>query len=236
MSTKQFWPGFQFPGLGSGQQQQQIPGWPGSNRPNFPAGIPGQPGGVGSGVGVGVGGGAGKGCSGVDPNRNFDIGFGTVGSSNICSKDTYHGSSAFSEVESRAVRDAVRSIKARQKLASFISVHAYSQLWMLPYGYTKTRPADYKDLMRLAQVATSALRAPHGTSYRYGPINEVIYQAAGSSVDWAYAKEGVKYSYALELRDTGRHGFLLPVAEIGPTNTETYVGLKAMVEEMAKEF
>ena len=76
----------------------------------------------------------------------------------------------------------------------------------------------------------------YGTQYRYGPIAEVIYQAAGSSVDWAYAKENVKYSYALELRDTGRHGFLLPAAQIGPTCTETYAGLKAMVNEMAKEF
>ncbi len=88
----------------------------------------------------------------------------------------------------------------------------------------------------LGQVATSALRSQYGTSYRYGPINEVIYQAAGSSVDWAYAVEGVKYSYALELRDTGRHGFLLPVDQIAPTNAETYAGLTAMVEEMAKEY
>ncbi len=32
-------------------------------------------------------------------------------------------------------------------------------------------------------------------------------------MDWAYAVEGVKYSYALELRDTGRHGFLLPASQ-----------------------
>ena len=57
-----------------------------------------------------------------------------------------------------------------------MSVHAYSQLWMLPYGYTTSRPADYKDQMRVARAATEALRAVHGTSYRYGPINEVIYQ------------------------------------------------------------
>ncbi len=84
-------------------------------------------------------------------------------------------------------------------------------------------------------------------------------QAAGSSVDWAYAVEGVKYSYALELRDTGRHGFLLPasqasddnrfpivkkgfflkkkssVFQIKPTVEETYAGFAAMVEAIAKE-
>lgn len=30
--------------------------------------------------------------------------------------------------------------------------------------------------------------------------------AAGSSCDYAYDTEGVVYSYALELRDTGRYG------------------------------
>ncbi len=223
VQTKQFWPGFQFPGFGGQQQQQQQPSWPG--QPQYPVQQqpqrPGRPA---------------KGCDGVDPNRNFDIGFATVGSSSICSKDTYHGPGAFSEAESRAIRDAVRSIKSRQKLVSFVSVHAYSQLWMLPYGYTKTRAGDYKDLMRVAGAATNALRSTYGTSYKYGPINEVIYQAAGSSVDWAYAKENVKYSYALELRDTGRHGFLLPVSQIEPTVKETYAGLKAMAEEMAKEY
>ncbi len=64
-----------------------------------------------------------------------------------------------------------------------MSVHAYSQLWMLPYGYTTSRPADYKDQMRVARAATEALRAVHGTSYRYGPINEVIYQVRRQNFD-----------------------------------------------------
>lgn len=33
--------------------------------------------------------------------------------------------------------------------------------------------------------------------------------AAGSSCDYAYDTEGVLYSYALELRDTGRYGINL---------------------------
>jgi hypothetical protein len=34
--------------------------------------------------------------------------------------------------------------------------------------------------------------------------------AAGSSVDWAYEDAGIKYSFALEVRDDGKWGFLLP--------------------------
>lgn len=36
---------------------------------------------------------------------------------------------------------------------------------------------------------------------------------------------GVKYSYAVELRDTGRHGFLLPEDEILPSSEETFAGV-----------
>ena len=75
-------------------------------------------------------------------------------------------------------------------------------MWMTPHGYTKQLPPnnDYQDQMRVARKAVSALAARHGTKYEYGPISKVIYQATGSSVDWAYAKTGVKYSWALELR------------------------------------
>ena len=73
---------------------------------------------------------------------------------------------------------------------------------MAPYSYTKQLPPsdDYNDHMRVAQKAVFALAARYGTKYEYGPISKVIYQATGSSVEWAYAKAGVKYSWALELR------------------------------------
>ena len=67
-------------------------------------------------------------CIGVDPNRNFDIGHGTVGSSNNRCQDTYHGTGPFSSAEARALKVAVENIKATQKLASYVSVHAYSQV------------------------------------------------------------------------------------------------------------
>ena len=229
VDTKQFWPGFGsiIPQLG---QQPQYPA--------VGAGVGAGFGAVGTGGGFASGGGFGNGknCVGVDPNRNFDIDFGVTGSSGDCSRDTYHGPAAFSEAESMAIKQAVASIQSQQKLVSFISVHAYSQLWMTPYGYSKIRSHDYKDLMRVAKAATDALRSVYGTSFRYGPINEVIYQASGSSVDWAYVKADIKYSYALELRDTGNYGFLLPAHLIQPTVIETYNGFTAMVSELAKEF
>jgi len=220
--TKQFWgQGGSFGGIGG---SQFFPGnWPGAGS-QWGAGAahPGQ----------------GRDCVGVDPNRNFGgPGYATVGSSSVCSAETYHGPQAFSEAESRAVRDAVNSIKAAgQRVAAFVTVHAYSQLWMTPYGYTSNKPDDYNDLLRVARKATSALRAPYGTQYEYGNTAEVIYEAGGSSMDWAYTTAKIKYAYALELRDKGRHGFILPLDQIVPTCLETYEGLKAMADEIAPEY
>ena len=39
----------------------------------------------------------------------------------------------------------------------------------------------------------------------------------------------------VELRDTGFYGFLLPPKQIIPTGTETWAGLKAMIQAIAKD-
>lgn len=53
--------------------------------------------------------------------------------------------------------------------------------------------------------------------------------AAGGSSDWAYDALGVSYAYALELRDTGNFGFLLPENQILPTAEETWAGIVAAI-------
>jgi hypothetical protein len=52
--------------------------------------------------------------------------------------------------------------------------------------------------------------------------------ASGSSVDWTYGAEKIKYSYAVELRDTGEYGFLLPADQIIPSGKETLEAMKAL--------
>ena len=42
----------------------------------------------------------------------------------------------------------------------------------------------------------------------------------GGSIDWTYKVLGVKYSFALELRDHGKYGFLLPAEQIIPCGEE----------------
>uniref|UniRef100_A0A8C4JPL1 Carboxypeptidase A1-like n=1 Tax=Dromaius novaehollandiae TaxID=8790 RepID=A0A8C4JPL1_DRONO len=154
---------------------------------------------------------AGSICVGVDPNRNWDAGAGS--SSNPCAQ-TYHGPYAHSESEVKAIADF---ILLHGNVKAAVSIHSYSQMLMFPYGY-KTEANE------LAAKAVQDLAAVYGTRYTYGSIVDTIYEAAGTTVDWAY-DNGVKYSYTFELRDTGRYGFLLPASQIVPTAQETWPAL-----------
>ncbi|XP_032895174.1 carboxypeptidase A1-like [Amblyraja radiata] len=164
---------------------------------------------------------SGEQCIGVDPNRNFDANFGGPGASGVSCASTYYGPYANSEKEVKAIVDFVKS---HGNFKVFIDVHSYSQLLLFPYGYTKTVPKDYDELLDLSKKSITSLASLYGTKYRYGPIITTIYQSSGSSIDWAY-DYGIKYSFCFELRDTGRHGFILPADQIIPTAEETYLGL-----------
>ncbi|KAM3832241.1 carboxypeptidase A1-like [Vipera latastei] len=168
----------------------------------------------------------GSSCIGVDPNRNWAAGFGGAGASGNPCSETYRGPYAESEPEVKAIVDFVRQ---HGNIKAFISIHSYSQLLLYPYGYTKEKAADHLELDALAKKAVAALESVHGTKYRYGSIITTIYQASGGTVDWTY-DQGIKYSYTFELRDKGRHGFLLPANQIIPTAEETWLALMVIME------
>ncbi|KAJ1162740.1 hypothetical protein NDU88_003206 [Pleurodeles waltl] len=167
-------------------------------------------------------------CVGADPNRNWDAGFGGPGTSaNPCS-DTYHGPSAESEVEVKSVANFIRN---HGNFKAFLTIHSYSQLLMYPFGYKCTNPADKTELDAVAKSAANAITSLYGTKYTVGTICTTIYQASGGSIDWSY-DYGIKYSFAFELRDTGRYGFVLPASQIIPTAEETWLGLKKIFEHV----
>ncbi|GIY20000.1 carboxypeptidase A2 [Caerostris darwini] len=172
-------------------------------------------------------------CRGVDLNRNFAFHWREGGSSSSPCSETYAGFTAFSEPETKALSDYIFSQK--EKFIAYLAVHSYSQLWLTPWGWTTELPKDYNDMVRVAQEATKAIAEVHGTNYRIGSSTNVLYKATGGADDWAYGVAGIKYSYTLELRDTGRHGFLLPSEQIVPTGEETWAGVKAMAKEIKKE-
>ncbi|XP_075347621.1 carboxypeptidase A1-like [Mycteria americana] len=164
-------------------------------------------------------------CVGVDPNRNWDAGFGGPGASRNPCSETYHGPYANSEPEVKAIVDFVKN---HGNIKAFVSIHSYSQLLLYPYGYTTTPVPDQKELHQISEKAVAALSSLYGTNYKYGSIITTIYQASGGTIDWTY-NQGIKYSFTFELRDTGRYGFLLPAKQIVPTAQETWLALKVIM-------
>lgn len=172
-------------------------------------------------------------CRGTDLNRNFRFHWREGGSSGNPCSDTYAGSEAFSEPETKAISEYL--LKRKGKFIAFLAVHSYSQLWLTPWGYTSDLPEDYDDLMDVAKEATKALSEVHGTQYRLGSSTNVLYVATGGADDWAKGMADIKYSYTVELRDTGRHGFVLPPGQIIPTGEETWAGFKAMAKAIKRK-
>ncbi|TEA25253.1 hypothetical protein DBR06_SOUSAS1010151, partial [Sousa chinensis] len=86
---------------------------------------------------------------GVDPNRNWDVGFGVE------------------------VKSIVDFTKSPGKVTAFITFHSYSQLLMFPYGYTCAESHKFDELV-MAQKAAQSLTSLHSTKYKMGPVCSVI--------------------------------------------------------------
>ncbi|KAH7728334.1 Protein Y18H1A.9 [Aphelenchoides avenae] len=163
-------------------------------------------------------------CQGVDLNRNFDWFFG-------------QGKFAFSEPETRAVRDFLVSQNGRVK--TFLTFHSYSQILMYPFGHAlRTYPNDVDDLSRTALKAAQKLQAQYGTKYTVGTGADTLYPASGGSEDFAKGRMNVKYSYLFELRpeDNVWDGFLLAENQIIPTARETWEAVKSIALDTMNTF
>ncbi|KAI6182613.1 Peptidase-M14 domain-containing protein [Aphelenchoides bicaudatus] len=175
-------------------------------------------------------------CTGVDLNRNFDWFWGTTGSSADPCHDTYHGTSPFSENESLAVK----SFLEQNKVNAFITMHSYSQFWLIPYGHKKRAyPTDYHTMLKpLALKATKALTKLYGTKYAVGTGADLMYEASGASHDYAKGTLQIPIAYLLELRPQNTlfaNGFLLPEREIQPTAEETFEAIKVVAQDILDE-
>ena len=72
-------------------------------------------------------------ADGVDLNRNYDIKFDfPVGASREECSDDYRGPKAFSEPETRAMRDLLDKFP---RISSALNFHSYANLWIRPYSY-----------------------------------------------------------------------------------------------------
>uniref|UniRef100_A0AC34QSZ6 ShKT domain-containing protein n=1 Tax=Panagrolaimus sp. JU765 TaxID=591449 RepID=A0AC34QSZ6_9BILA len=201
-------------------------------------------------------------CGGIDLNRNFDFHFGESGSSNDICSDIYQGKSAFSEPESRAIRDKIQSPELWGKLDAYLSLHTYSQMWIHPWNHARRSfPSDIEDLQDVGMKGVEAIESVYGTKFRFGTGADILYPSSGGSDDWAKAQgvkfgtgadilypssggsddwakaQGVKYVYLLELRPGEEQwdGFLLDRKQLIPTSRETWEGVKVVIDAVMRK-
>ncbi len=162
------------------------------------------------------------GSFGVDPNRNYGYMWGTLNvstSSHVPSDETYVGPRAFSEPETRAVRDLMGS----QRFSGVLTYHSYSQLILYPWGYTSRQIADPDDrnlMDQLARRMQRAIRRVHNETYTPQQSSR-LYPTAGDTTDWTFGEYDVP-SFTVELRPKSQSqgGFILAPSQIQPTFEE----------------
>jgi len=167
-------------------------------------------------------------CAGVDLNRNFSYKWGGKATSNNQCSENYRGPKPFSEPESRALRDFI--LARRRNIKMYLTFHNYGQMILYPWGYDRVDARDSAELHRMGTVGARAM----GRHFKVGSAAKVIYEAAGTSFDWAKGGAGIKYSYTIELPDTGRYGFFLPASWINRTAREAARAVKAMAEDLIR--
>jgi carboxypeptidase T len=174
------------------------------------------------------------GSIGVDPNRNYGYMWGTLDintSSHVPSDDTYVGPRAFSEPETRAVRNLV----ARELFGGVITYHSFSQLILYPWGYTEKSAPDAFAGLNMAELAKQMQQLiydVHGKTYTPQQSSQ-LYPTAGDTTDWTYGEYGIP-SFTIELRPDSveRGGFILPPEEIQPTFEENLPAAEHFIERL----
>nr|XP_037286348.1 zinc carboxypeptidase-like [Rhipicephalus microplus] len=118
---------------------------------------------------------------------------------------TFYGDYAFSEIETRASRDALLG----NRTEFFFDLHSYGTMWMFPCGHTDARVPEYDQLLIRQTLfrrglgknrAAEAIEKVNGAVYKVGAMYETIYPMSGGSTDWAYDKAGVRKSFSIELQ------------------------------------
>jgi len=85
---------------------------------------------------------------GTDLNRNWGYHWNDGGSSSNPCSDSYMGKSAFSEVENQNVRDFLS--KHKDTIKYYVNLHSYSQLVLLPWGFTEDPMPVYDRYLEVA--------------------------------------------------------------------------------------
>jgi len=140
----------------------------------------------------------GDGTFGVDLNRNYGGFFGGPGSSGSTSSDIYRGTHEFSEPETLAVRDFLRS---RKKATVLVSFHTFSELILWPWGYSYDPIANVTDRTVFETMGKKMAQWNHYTAEK----GSDLYLASGDTTDWAYWELKI-FAYTFELSPSSMTG------------------------------
>jgi len=166
------------------------------------------------------------GSFGVDLNRNWDTHWCGIGSSRNPASDTYCGTAPFSEPETTGISNLIKGLG---NVISAIDWHSYSQLILRPWGWTTAPPPNNAYLTTLGNNLKAAIKRTHNLDYT-NQASWQLYHTTGSAADWFYEKANITISYTIELRDTGRFGFVLPPAQIVPSGQESWAATRVFIE------
>ncbi len=153
---------------------------------------------------------------GVDLNRNYSYlwGYDDEGSTPEPLGETYRGTAAFSEPETRSLRALVQ----RQDFRIALSYHSFGQLVLYPWGWTRAEATP--DDALFATLADSMVRE---NGYRPGNARSgAIYLTNGVWDDYMYgevnaAKPHRTFAFTVELNSTTEGGFWPAEELIQPT-------------------
>lgn len=134
---------------------------------------------------------------GVDLNRNYGYGWGTGGSSTNPSSDVYMGPQAFSEPETKAIRDF---FLARPNISTALSFHTFSELILYPWGGLDSGVGGQDQLIFEKMARDMA------SMNNYKPMQSSgLYIASGDTCDWLYGELKV-YCFTFELSPSSMWG------------------------------
>ncbi|WP_299112002.1 M14 family metallopeptidase [uncultured Winogradskyella sp.] len=169
------------------------------------------------------------GSYGVDLNRNWGHEWGLdSGSTSTPSDYEYRGTMAFSEKETKAIRDFISDLS---NLKALVSYHSYSELYLKPWAYTFDDAPGEKTLESIARRNIDLIESVHGHRY----AESIWYTASGETTDFIW-EEYRTAAFTPELRPASRllGGFAPPTSEILPCAQENYPVAKALVHDAAR--
>ncbi|KAL4708867.1 hypothetical protein ACJJTC_014389 [Scirpophaga incertulas] len=170
-------------------------------------------------------------CRGVDANRNWGYNWLKHGaSSNPCDYQTYAGPKAFSEKETRDLKDYLSGL---QNLLAYIAFHSDAQMLLVPYSDSVEHNDNYDDLIRIGNTSLKYGEKVNGEKYEGpGTAAELLYKASGGSMDWVRYELGTPLVYTYELRGTYFHWPPSRINEQGNEVTQMMLGLFTEAKEL----